>query len=147
MLKESIKFHQRWLLINIAITPITAIIYLLPGPGNFVLYWNLYRIYSHLQAVRGAKSLLWAMSLPQDAVLPNGEMIASQERIFSMQPNKDLDSIVNPELIVRHPIAKEPLSTLLSETFHLKADQVQLILKQRLNAIQKVLSFPPSQDH
>lgn len=142
MLQESIRFHQKWLRINIAFTPLSFLIFLLPGPGNFVFYWNLFRLYSHLQAIRGANSLLWALSSPSGITLPDGTSVSPQ-KLVQMKPNKDLDAIANPQLVLRHPVAKEPLSNILTNVFHLKFDQIQSIFKQRLSAIEKSFSEPP----
>jgi hypothetical protein len=46
-------FHTRWTYINLALLPLTACAFILPGPNVFFA-WNAFRLYGHDQARRGA---------------------------------------------------------------------------------------------
>jgi len=53
LMKESAAQHKKWIVVNALLVPFTALATILPGP-NIFLAWNLYRLYCHVQAYRGA---------------------------------------------------------------------------------------------
>ena len=54
--ERKLKFHQKWMYLNMSILPFTALLGILPGPNVFVLY-NGFRLYSHYKAYHGAMSI------------------------------------------------------------------------------------------
>ena len=49
--------HRFWLGVSCAVLPVTLVLFILPLLPNFLLYWNVWRIYSHNRAMNGAKRL------------------------------------------------------------------------------------------
>jgi len=54
LMRECAAFHKKWSILNALLLPVSALASLLPGPNVF-LAWNLYRLYCHIQAYRGAQ--------------------------------------------------------------------------------------------
>lgn len=53
MLDTNAAYHKRWLILNVMCLPLSAAMAVLPGPNVFVV-WNGFRVYSHMQARKGA---------------------------------------------------------------------------------------------
>ncbi|KAN0037261.1 hypothetical protein ACTFIV_002599 [Dictyostelium citrinum] len=56
LMRQKIRFHQKWMIINSLLIPITFAATILPGPNIFLAY-NLYRLYGHFQALKGCTNL------------------------------------------------------------------------------------------
>lgn len=53
MLNTNAAYHKRWLILNVMCLPLSSAMAVLPGPNVFVV-WNGFRVYSHMQARKGA---------------------------------------------------------------------------------------------
>jgi len=57
LMSSSAAFHKKWAIMNGLALPVSAAASLLPGPNVF-LVWNVYRLYCHIQAYKGANSFI-----------------------------------------------------------------------------------------
>jgi hypothetical protein len=83
LMKQRINYHFRWSIANAVLLPFSALATILPGP-NIFLAWNLYRLYCHIQAYRGASLFLLKHQKHElDYILshPQSEDVSNEERL------------------------------------------------------------------
>ncbi|EAL69754.1 hypothetical protein DDB_G0275377 [Dictyostelium discoideum AX4] len=120
LMRQKIRFHQKWMIINSLLIPITFAATILPGPNIFLAY-NLYRLYGHFQALKGCTNLsrytkshgrlLFKPSLEMFECL-DGELLQQQQQ-FKQQQQQQQQQQEEEEQSIDNPNSYEKLSTRL----------------------------------
>jgi hypothetical protein len=53
-IRKQLRYHERWLVINFLVLPLTGVMMVIPGPNVF-FGWNAFRLISHYLAREGGK--------------------------------------------------------------------------------------------